>query len=354
MATTKPKSNDEYMIGWICTLPTEWIAALGMLDDIHPSTEKPSNDSNNYTMGLIYGRNVVIACPPNEEIGNHSAAAIVAARMKSTFSQIRVVLLVGIGSRVPPRVSLGDVVVSTSVEKEPGLVQWDTGKVKGNGNFERIGSLNPLPRSLLEALEQTESAHGWLWTTCMYSYFEKLQKKWPELVSRYLRSDSIEDTSILAKADYRDVNKSTTCDRDDGEEEKFCKCRGKAMNVKMDHTKGQVHFGMIASGNQVIEDAELRDKLKKDLDGDVLCVEVGAAGLAEIVPCLVIRGICDYADSHKNKDWQEHAAAMAAAVAKELVMYLPLQEDIEQEPLAMDVIDKGKLVFGSSLNKPAN
>ncbi|QYS99716.1 hypothetical protein H0G86_006835 [Trichoderma simmonsii] len=338
MTTTKPRSVDEYMIGWICTLPVEWIAASGMLDDIHFSIEKPSNDLNNYNMGSIYGCNVVIACPPNEEIGNASAATIVAGRMKSTFPQIRIVLLVGIGSGVPPKVNLGDVVVGTSVGKEPGLVQWDTGKVKGNGSFERIGSLNPLPHQLLKALETTENAHGWLRTTCIYSYFEKLQKKWPELVSRYLRSDSIDDTLILAKADYSNVNKSTTCDRDDGEGEKYCRCRGKAMNVKMDHTKGQVHFGLIASGNQVIEDAELRDKLKKDLDGDVLCVETQATGLAEIVPCLVIRGICDYADSHKNKDWHEHAAAMAAAVAKEVVEFL--LEEIEQEPLAMDVIDK--------------
>ncbi|KAL5092111.1 hypothetical protein Trisim1_002003 [Trichoderma cf. simile WF8] len=344
MANTKPRSVGEYMIGWICTLPTEWIAALGMLDDIHPSIEKTSNDSNNYTMGSIFGRNVVIACPPNEEIGTNSAAAIVAARMTSAFPQIRVVLLVGIGSGVPPKVSLGDVVVSTSVEKEPGLVQWDTGKVKGNGSFERIGSLKQPSGSLLEALFGAEAAQNWLGTN-MDLYFENLRKKWPELVSQYLRSDSIKDTLILAGAKYGDMNKSTIGDKDDGEEEENRRCRGRAMNVKMEPRKGRVHFGMIASGNQVIEDAELRDKLKKDLDGDVLCVETEAAGLAEIVSCLVIRGICDYADSHKNKDWQEHAAAMAAAVAKELVMYLPLPGDIEQEPLAMDVIDS---VFISS------
>jgi hypothetical protein len=44
-----------------------------------------------------------------------------------------------------------------------------------------------------------------------------------------------------------------------------------------------------------------------------------AAGLMNNYPCMVIRGICDYADSHKIKDWQEYAASVAAAYAKELL-----------------------------------
>jgi hypothetical protein len=40
-----------------------------------------------------------------------------------------------------------------------------------------------------------------------------------------------------------------------------------------------------------------------------------AAGLMDSFPCLVIRGICNYADSRKNKRWREYAAAAAAAAA---------------------------------------
>lgn len=43
-------------------------------------------------------------------------------------------------------------------------------------------------------------------------------------------------------------------------------------------------------------------------------------------PCIVIRGICDYADSHKNDDWQPYAAAAAAAYAKELLAIIPVAE----------------------------
>jgi nucleoside phosphorylase len=48
-------------------------------------------------------------------------------------------------------------------------------------------------------------------------------------------------------------------------------------------------------------------------------VEIKAAGLMNSFSCNVIQGIYDYADSHKNKYWQEHAAAVAAAFAKELL-----------------------------------
>ena len=60
-----------------------------------------------------------------------------------------------------------------------------------------------------------------------------------------------------------------------------------------------------------------RDKLARDLD--ILCFEMEAAGLMDNLPCLVIRGICDYSDSHKSKEWQDYAAGTAAAYGKELL-----------------------------------
>lgn len=66
-----------------------------------------------------------------------------------------------------------------------------------------------------------------------------------------------------------------------------------------------------------MKDASIRDRLAAEKD--VLCFEMEAAGLINHFPCLVIRGICDYADSHKNKDWQGYAAMTAAAYAKDLL-----------------------------------
>ena len=61
----------------------------------------------------------------------------------------------------------------------------------------------------------------------------------------------------------------------------------------------------------------------------MLCFEMEAAGLMNNFPCLVVRGICDYADSHKNKQWQPYAAATAAAYAKELLSVIPSAEVAE-------------------------
>ena len=72
-----------------------------------------------------------------------------------------------------------------------------------------------------------------------------------------------------------------------------------------------IHYGTIASGNQVMRHDSTREQLRQDFD--ILCFEMEAAGLMNNFPCLVIRGICDYADSHKSKRWQEYAAAVAAA-----------------------------------------
>jgi nucleoside phosphorylase len=88
----------------------------------------------------------------------------------------------------------------------------------------------------------------------------------------------------------------------------------------------QIHYGIIGSSNAVIKDGVKRDQLRKNLG--VLCVEMEVAGLMDEFPCLVIRGICDYADSHKNKRWQPYAAATAATYAKELLSIIPTQEVI--------------------------
>ncbi|CAG8342501.1 unnamed protein product [Penicillium nalgiovense] len=62
-----------------------------------------------------------------------------------------------------------------------------------------------------------------------------------------------------------------------------------------------------------------------------------AAGLMNDFPCLVIRGICDYADSHKNKEWQGYAAIAVAAYAKELVLVVPIDQ-VKTTPTARDTL----------------
>lgn len=87
------------------------------------------------------------------------------------------------------------------------------------------------------------------------------------------------------------------------------------------------HYGIIASGNLLIRDGAERDKISKNLGG-ILCFEMEAAGLMNSFSCLVIRGICDYADSNKNKKWQRFAAVTVALYAKKLLSIMPGSEQL--------------------------
>ncbi|KAI9781186.1 MAG: hypothetical protein M1839_006294 [Geoglossum umbratile] len=341
---TEPRTHNEYTVGWVCALPKEQTAATAMLDGRHADLPKPSKDPNTYTLGSIGKHNIVIACLPKGKIGT-SSAATVATQMVNTFQSIKVGLMVGIGGGIPPKVRLGDVVVSTPVGQFPGVVQWDFGKTKEGGNFERTGSLNNPPTSLLTALTKLETEHE-LVGSKIPEHLDILKEKWPRLVPKYLRSDLLED--VLFKADYSHVSRSSmdcevTMVADDGEDEgESCRFCDRTKIVKRKDRDMRVHYGLIASGNQIIKDAPLRDTLNKDLGGRVLCVEMEAAGLMDNFPCIVIRGICDYSDSHKNKDWQEHAAAVAAAFAKELLEFVQPSDVDEERPI--------KNILGQVLN----
>ncbi|KAJ9264731.1 hypothetical protein DTO280E4_6141 [Paecilomyces variotii] len=81
------------------------------------------------------------------------------------------------------------------------------------------------------------------------------------------------------------------------------------------------HYGIIASGDADIKRGSTREQLRQETRA--LCVETQAAGVMRAFPCLVICGICDYADEHKNTHWQGYAALAAAAYAKELLGYMP-------------------------------
>jgi ankyrin repeat protein len=73
-----------------------------------------------------------------------------------------------------------------------------------------------------------------------------------------------------------------------------------------------------------------------------------AAGLMDSFPCLIVRGICDYADSHKNKKWQEYAAAAAAAYVKELLSVIaPTRDPVLAQVKSLKVAERRKLAVDS-------
>ncbi|KAK3338418.1 purine and uridine phosphorylase [Neurospora tetraspora] len=332
--TDNPRSHSDYTIGWVCALAKEQTAATAMLDiEYEDDLPIPEDDYNIYTRGSIGKHNVVIACLPEGIIGT-TAAATVVKEMLRTFPSIRFGLMVGIGGGIPNiqdhDVRLGDVVVSVPQETFPGVVQWDLGKAEQEG-FKRIGSLNHPPNLLLSAVSKLRTRHA-MRGPRIPAYLDQLARNWPLLASEYLRSDALRD--ILFESEYpHDKNKlNNDC--------QLCDAT-RIVSREPRAAKMKIHYGLIASGNQVIKDAMVRDKLNDKLGGNVLCIEMEAAGLMNNFPCLVIRGICDYADAHKNKRWQEHAAAIAAAYAKEFLQEVA-PTAVNRERAALEVIQEVK------------
>lgn len=327
-----PNPSD-YTIGWICAVVRERVAALSILDEEHDGLdEQPVNDNNIYTLGRIGKHNVVIAALPLWEYGLVNAAN--AARdLVRTFHNVKIGLLVGIGGGVPTKrdIRLGDIVVSSTSYENGAVFQYDFGKTIQNKKFTTTGFLNKPPlfmQTAVAALEAEYQLRGHQFEETI----ENILDKNPRLQKDYKRPDPSTDrlyrpNIIHSKKD--DESCATTCGDDE------------ASLVHRDRRSGDtpvIHYGLIASANQLIEDASIRDELAQEKD--VLCFEMEAAGLMDHFPCLVIRGICDYSDTHRNELWQGYAAMVAAIYAKGL-LYQILPRKVEAEKKIGELLSSG-------------
>ncbi|OLN95506.1 Vegetative incompatibility protein HET-E-1-like protein 16 [Colletotrichum chlorophyti] len=333
--------QNEYTIGWVCALPCERAAAKAMLDEIHQNlVEQDPADHNSYTLGQIQNHNVVIACLPAGVYGI-APAATVAKDMLRTFKSIRFGLMVGIGGGVPTLVNdirLGDVVVSQPLGTSGGVVQYDRGKTVQEGEVQRTGSLNAPPSVLLTALTDLQAEHL-MGGSRIPHFLSEIIIKYPKMEKRFSYQGTSEDR--LFRVEYDHADPDSTCEQCDGAQT--------IERTARDDTEPAIHYGVIASGNQVIKNGSTRNQLSKQLGG-ALCFEMEAAGLIQDFPCIVIRGICDYADSHKNKRWQEYAAVTAAAFAKELLSIVSPVRVLQEKPIPQLVSDPQlhKLMTGTN------
>jgi nucleoside phosphorylase len=289
--------DEIYTVGWICALQTELDAAINMLDKGYKKRFGDGNDKNVYVPGRIGSHYVVITALPMGWMGNNTAA-MVATRMMIKFQNIQVGLLVGIGGGFPNKeadIRLGDVVVSKPDGRFNGVVQYDLGKYTKD-SFQRMGAMNAPPERILAVL-QFMPPHG----------------------------------TFLGKqpmSPYPGESFDQLYDRDDdrGQEELVVRECGNRQNGPC------VFYGTIASGNGVVKDARKRKTLIQE--HNVLCCEMEAAGLMNSpFPCLVIRGISDYADGHKSDRWQDYAASAAAQYARDFLHELPEDNGRLRRPL---------------------
>ncbi|OLN87733.1 Ankyrin repeat domain-containing protein 50-like protein 3 [Colletotrichum chlorophyti] len=323
LGTRNAIAKEEYTVGWVCALPLEMAAAKGMLDQVHPNlSEQDPADHNSYVLGEVQGHNVVIACLPAGIYGLTSAAAV-AKDLLRTFKSIRFGLMVGIGGGAPSGtqdIRLGDIVVSQPSGTSGGVIQYDRGKKLQKGTFQRTGSLNAPPKVLLGALNRLKADHL-IEDSKIPQYLAELVIKSPKRMKKNFSHQGASNDHLFQK-EYEHVDTDTTCGQ--------CDRTRRVQRNERDDTDPVIHYGNIASGNQVIEHGKTRDRLSRELG--VLCFEMEAAGLQDF-PCLVIRGICDYADSHKNDIWQAYAAATAAAFAKELLSVIPPERVLQEKAI---------------------
>jgi nucleoside phosphorylase len=317
-------SRKDYTVGWLCALPVEMAAAKAMLDEVHEDLPIPSHDHNAYILGRVGKHNVVVAGLPNGKYGTTSAA-VVATQLLATFDSIRFGLMVGIGGGVPNsdvEIRLGDVVVSKPTDRYGGVVQYDYGKAL-DSHFQQTGALNQPPQVLLTALTKLQTNHM-TEESRIPEFLSELETKLNRKASTFIHPGQ-EDH--LYQPDYHHVGQRKTCED--------CDPSNIIRRAPREHTEPEIHYGLIASGNSLVKNSDLREWIGRELG--VYCVEMEAAGLMDNFPCLVIRGICDYADSHKSKEWQGYAAAVAAAYAKELLLVVSVSS-VYRTSIAQDML----------------
>ncbi|KAK5054665.1 hypothetical protein LTR84_001557 [Exophiala bonariae] len=340
MPVSPPANRDGFDIAIICALPLEAECIQASFDkQWYQNYGKAIGDDNTYTTGLIAKHNVVLAHMP--ELGKVSAA-IVAAGLRSSFKHIRLAFVVGICGAAPfgPRgemeIILGDVVISET------LVQYDLGKQYPNAfkaianaeaSFSKPGSES---RSMLAKLKVTSNRVKL--QDDILLHINLLQKQLPHAAYPGAETDKLYQSSYI----HRHRANHPMCDACESIPQLFCAraadegcdvvgCEPGQLVLRRRLAKDRegrdsitsiptpkVHLGRIGSADTVMKSAERRDRLAEEFD--LVAFEMEGSGVWNHFPnTLVLKGVCDYADSHKNKRWQHFAAATAASCLKALL-----------------------------------
>ena len=342
-----PESREDFKVAVICALPIEVDAVEALYDECWDDQGieygKAANDTNAYTTGRLGRYNIVLVHMPG--IGKGHAASV-AASLRSSFTRIQLALLVGICGVVPygangEEIIFGDVVISE------GVVQYDLGRRNPDGFLRKDTPRDSLARPIQEIrsmLAKLKSRRVW----------QKLQERMLQhynVVSDKLGTDypGIKEDQLFTSTyrhKHQDPAVCELCGNCRGKDDVVCaesrKLDCQTLNCSQDQSvlrkrhahvlkSGKVpdpvvHFGLIASADTVLKSAEDRDDLSTK--ENVIAFEMEAAGIWDNLPCVAVKGACDYADSHKSKTWQKYAAANAACCTKALLEQWVIDEDL--------------------------
>ncbi|KAJ0418428.1 hypothetical protein BJY00DRAFT_287767 [Aspergillus carlsbadensis] len=329
----RPSNRNEFAIAIICALTLEAEAVEDLFDETYDRLGeyygKQPRDDNAYVNGRIGKHNVVLCYMPG--MGKGSAASV-ASSLKISYKRVEVALVVGICGGAPypssgGEIFLGDVIISDSV------VQYDFGR-QYPGRFEKkievkdtLGRPNQAIRALLANLQARRSRNSL--QEKLSRHLQTLQESQPD----WHYPTSVDDFLFKASYQHKHYNQEATCSCLDSTSEDICKtavhssctllgcdlAQVRRCRPSTEHDSPRVHIGMVASADTVMKSGEHRDRLVES-EG-VVGFEMEGAGVWDNISCIIIKGVCDYADSHKNKAWQLYGAATGAAAAKAFLEY---------------------------------
>ncbi|KAL4928317.1 uncharacterized protein BDV17DRAFT_264698 [Aspergillus undulatus] len=343
----RPSSRNDFEIAIICALPLENNAVLCSLDEVwldaptHYGLRRAEGDESSYVFGRSGRHAVVVVVLPRM---GKAASSTAAQSLKMSFPLLNLVLLVGICGAVPKRrdgveIILGDVIISEV------LVELDHGRQYHDGFRRRQDTVWDAPRppteEVLSLLQRFKTPillsemhrntarnleklleHEAIRTTRPPASQDRLYP--PDYIHRH-HSGCLECSAPGMPEAVCDAALTTPCEAL-GCDESILVPRNRLVIEDADNIAAarqiQIHFGSIGTGDTVMKSAKHRDQhAGKEL---VIAFEMEGAGVWNKFNCLIIKGVCDYADSHKNKKWQEYAAAVAASAAKEVLgHYIP-------------------------------
>ncbi|KAL9056813.1 MAG: hypothetical protein Q9162_002684 [Coniocarpon cinnabarinum] len=282
-----------YKIAWICAHPFEMDAARACLDEVYESPPAATAaDTNIYIHGRIGNHLIIIARPSPNAFGIASMVTRIRLLLYS-FSRVRLGFQIGIGSGVPTakNLELGDVIVALSPERPPfesqSLVELRIGS--SIRPTRRSRDLHPrIPSLIRDAIPVLQSELEKARLPGIAEHVEDVLNSNPHIREEYKRPERSMHEVDFTKA-----------------------------SAQLGRDPPLVHHGKIASTDIYVKDAQTRDRIWDKYE--VLCLEREAFGVPDILPRVVIRGICDFADSRHDQQWQRYAALTAAVYTKELL-----------------------------------
>lgn len=332
--------REEFQIAVFCALNSEASAVEGIFDEIW---EKPNKigkapaDPYTYTCGKISTFYVVLVYLP--DLGTASSSSV-ASICRASFPNIKLGLVVGICGGVPnpgteDEIILGDVIISADVKR------ISFGRVHENGFKPKNSTAETLSRATPEIKSFIKYLAGWSGSRQLKkdvtTYRDDLLQKKGFRSSRYPGRDS---DKLFPSSYHHKHRGGVYCEACCGENVGVCQTavtascvelccdekqvipRGRRLKYSnesenIEPPNPKIHFGAIGTGDNVVRSASYRDQLAKE--HGVVAFEMESGGAWDNIPTMVVKSVCDYADSHKNKRFQLYSAAVAAACLKALL-----------------------------------